>query len=106
MESGAVPWLQDALAILALFVTVLILTTQRRDDQLVSYREQLTLELAILGEQKSAKIISLLEELRRDSPNLHSRVDDQAREMSVAADPEAILMSIKDAQAITDRLDG
>jgi uncharacterized membrane protein len=100
------PWLQDALAVLALFVTVLILTTQRRDDQLASYREQLTLELAILGEQKSAKIISLLEELRRDSPNLHSRVDEQAREMSVAADPEAILMAIKDTQIVTDSLNG
>ena len=54
------------MGLLALYVTVLILTTQRRDDQLASYREQLTLELAILGEQKSAKIISLLEELRRD----------------------------------------
>lgn len=92
------------MAILALFATVLILTTQHRDDQLGSYREQLTLELAILGEQKSAKIISLLEELRRDSSNLHSRVDEQESEMSVAADPQAILAAVKDTQTLTDEL--
>jgi uncharacterized membrane protein len=92
------------LAILALFATVLILTTQHRDDQLGSYREQLTLELAILGEQKSAKIISLLEELRRDSSNLHSRVDEQESERSVAADPQAILAAVKDTQTLTDEL--
>ncbi|WP_158745183.1 DUF1003 domain-containing protein [Acidisphaera sp. L21] len=45
-------WLQDVLALLAFYVTLLILTTQRREDQLAGYREQLTLELAILSEQK------------------------------------------------------
>lgn len=38
-------WLQGGVALVALYVTVLILTTQRRDDQLAGYREQLTLEL-------------------------------------------------------------
>jgi uncharacterized membrane protein len=90
-------WLQGGLGLLALYVTVLILTTQRRDDQLASHREQLTLELAILGEQKSAKIISLLEELRRDHPHLENRVDDQAAAMAVAADPQAVLDAIKES---------
>ena len=43
-------WLQGALGLLALYITTLILTTQRREDELASYREQLTLELAILSE--------------------------------------------------------
>ena len=91
-------WMQDAIALLALYITVLILTTQRREDQLASYREQLTLELAILGEQKSAKIIALLEEMRRDSPALRDRVDAEAAAMSVAADPQAVLDAIKDSE--------
>jgi len=91
-------WMQDAIAVLALYITVLILTTQRREDQLASYREQLTLELAILGEQKSAKIIALLEEMRRDSPSLKNRVDAEAAAMSVAADPQAVLDAIKETQ--------
>ncbi len=90
-------WLQGALTLLALFTTVLILTTQRREDQLAGYREQLTLELAILSEQKSAKIISLLEEMRRDNPLLKNRPDEEAAAMSVAADPQAVLDAIKDS---------
>ena len=38
----------------------------KREDELATRREQLTLQLAILSEQKAAKIISLLEELRQD----------------------------------------
>ena len=91
-------WLQGGLGLLALYVTVLILTTQRREDQLAGYREQLTLELAILGEQKSAKIIALLEEIRRDSPTLLNRVDEEAAAMSVAADPQAVLDAIKESE--------
>ena len=89
-------WLQGGLALLALYVTVLILTTQRREDQLAGYREQLTLELAILGEQKTAKIIALLEEMRRDNPNMRNRVDEEAAAMSIAADPQAVLDAIKE----------
>ncbi|WP_428485466.1 DUF1003 domain-containing protein [Rhodopila sp.] len=91
-------WLQGALGLLALYVTVLILTTQRREDQLAGYREQLTLELAILSEQKSAKIIALLEEMRRDNPMLKNRIDEEAAAMAVAADPQAVLDAIKESE--------
>ena len=90
-------WLQGLLALLALYVTLLILTTQRREDQLAGYREQLTLELAILGEQKSAKIIQLLEEMRRDSPSLKNRIDEEALAMAIPADPQAVLDAIKES---------
>ena len=89
-------WLQGAVTLLALYVAVLILSTQRRDDQLASYREQLTLELAILGEQKAAKIIALLEEMRRDNPNLRNRIDVEAEAMSVPSDPQTVLEALKD----------
>ncbi len=98
-------WLQGALGLLALYVTVLILTTQRREDQLAGYREQLTLELAILSEQKSAKIIALLEEMRRDSPMLKNRVDEEAALMSIAADPQAVLEAIKETETLALSVD-
>ncbi len=91
-------WLQGAIGLMALYVTVLILTTQRREDLLAGYREQLTLELAILGEQKTAKIIALLEEMRRDNPNLRNRIDVEAAAMAVAADPQAVLDAIKESE--------
>jgi uncharacterized membrane protein len=85
---------------MALYVTLFILTTQRRDDELASYREQLTLELAILGEQKAAKIISLIEELRRDDPTLRNRVDEVAAAMSIPADPQVVLDAIKESAEV------
>jgi uncharacterized membrane protein len=91
-------WLEGAVSLAALYMTFLILSTQRRDDELASYREQLTLELAILGDQKAAKIIELLEELRRDHPAIRDRVDQEAHAMSKPADPQAVFDAIKDTQ--------
>jgi uncharacterized membrane protein len=62
---------------------------------LASHHEQLTLELAILSEQKSAKIIALLEELRQDHPEIRNRVDKEAAAMSAPADPHSVLEAIK-----------
>lgn len=90
-------WLSGAVSLAALYMTALILATQRHEDQLAGHREQLTLELAILGEQKSAKIIGLLEEMRRDDPSLRNRVDHEAAAMSTPADPQAVLDAIKDS---------
>ena len=89
-------YLQDAGEVMGLYLTVLILVTQRREDQLTEAREQLTLELAILSEQKSAKIIALLEELRRDNPLIVNRVDEEADALSIPADPQAVLDAIKE----------
>ncbi len=88
--------MQGVIGLAALYMTMLILTTQRREDELATHREQLTLELAILSEQKAAKIIELLEELRRDNPHIHDRHDPQAEEMAKPADPQAVLDAIKD----------
>jgi uncharacterized membrane protein len=91
-------WLQGAVTLTALYMTVLILTTQRREDKLAGLRDQLTLELSILSEQKSAKIIGLLEELRRDDPNISDRPDEHADALSTPADPNAVLDALKDTQ--------
>lgn len=87
-------WLQGAISLAALSVTVIILTSQRRADKLAGLRAQLTLELAILGEQKTAKVIELIEQTRRDNPLLENRVDPEANAMSKPADPEAVLDAI------------
>jgi uncharacterized membrane protein len=71
-------------------MAALILVTQRRADVLASVRSQMTLELTILTEQKVAKIIELVEELRRDSPAVHDRIDTEAHDMATKADPQAV----------------
>lgn len=87
--------MQGVIGLAALYMTMLILTTQRREDELTAHREQLTLELAILSEQKAAKIIELLEELRRDNPHIHDRHDAEAEALSKPADPQAVLEAIQ-----------
>lgn len=89
-------WMQGVVGLGALYMTTLILTTQRREDEMAGHREQLTLELAILGEQKAAKTIQLLEELRRDNPMIANRIDREAEELSTPADPQAVLDALKD----------
>jgi uncharacterized membrane protein len=88
-------WMQGTVALAALYMTVFILTTQRREDELASRHEQLTLELAMLSEQKAAKIIALLEELREDHPEIRDRVDKEAVAMSSPADSRSILEALK-----------
>lgn len=48
----------------------------------------------LLTEQRSAKIIALLEELRRDLPNVANRVDVDANVMQQASTPGAILEAL------------
>lgn len=81
----------------ALYVTLMILIARRLDDDLQTRRDQLTLELAILSEQKSAKIIELLEIFRRNDPNQGNHRDELAEAMSKPADPEAVLEAIRAA---------
>ena len=87
--------MQGAVALAAFYMTVFILATQRREDELANRHEQLTLELAMLSEQKAAKIISLLEELRQDHPEIQDRVDKKAAAMSSPADSRSILEALK-----------
>jgi uncharacterized membrane protein len=90
-------WLQGAITTGALYVAILILVTRRREEQLSSQRGQLLLELAILNDQKSSKIIELLEQSRRDDPTIADRIDNEARAMSTPSDHGAVMDAIKQA---------
>ena len=88
-------WLQGAIALLSLFVVMLVLVAQKHEDELNAHRDTLTLELAILSEHKIAKIIQLLEELRRDTPHIQDRVDRQADQMAEPADARSVLAATR-----------
>ena len=87
-------WLEITATVAALLVAMLILVTQRRQDKLADRRAQLTLELAMLADRKSAKIIALLEELRRDHPDLEDRADAESADMANPANPEDVLAAL------------
>ena len=89
-------WLELALSAGSFLTVTLILTTQRREDQLATRRAQMILELAILNDPKISKIIALIEEGRRDNPAIVDRIDGEATAMSTPADPVAVLEAIKE----------
>jgi uncharacterized membrane protein len=99
-------WLGGAISLVSLYMVILILATQQREYQLAQRREQLTLELAILSEQKTAKVIQLLEESRRDNPLIHNRIDQEAEAMAQPADLQSVLDAIKEIHDEVEQASG
>jgi uncharacterized membrane protein len=93
------------ISLASLYMVLLVYANQRRDDELAELREQLTLELALLNEQKTAKVISLLEEFRRDIPIMDNRDDPQAKAMAQPVEPERVVEAIRETRARAERLD-
>jgi len=96
-------WLQGAVGLSALLMTITILTTQNRQTRHADERSQLDLQINMLAEQKVAKLIALLEELRRDIPTVRDRVDELAESMQEPVDPHAVLSALK--QTLEERPD-
>jgi uncharacterized membrane protein len=90
--------LAGAAAVISVFLVVLILAAEQRADALGERRDQLTLELAILNERKTAKVIELLEELRREGAKPRVRTDAEAADMARPADPETVIAAIDATQ--------
>lgn len=105
LDTPPFPYLADAASIVALYLTTIILITQRHDDDLATRRDQLTLELAILADQKASKIIGLLEELRQADPNQDSRRDDYADALSGAVHPNETLDALQAAHGALEQED-
>lgn len=88
-------WLQGLVGCGALLMTTMILTTQNRQARDFEQRGQLELEISLLAEQKIAKLIALLEELRRDMPIVSNRVDPVAEVMQRPVDPHAVMSALE-----------
>ena len=104
LEEFPFPDLGFIATIAALLVALLILTTQRHEEELAESRAQLTLHIAMLSERKIAKVIALLEEQRRDNPLLPSRVDQEAATMAQPSDHEMALDLINEATDLRQQI--
>jgi uncharacterized membrane protein len=89
------PFLALVISCTALFISVLILASQRRADRLANLRSQMTLETVLLITQKASKLIDLIEEFRRDSPDVKDRIDLEAVEMAGMPDHDAVISAIQ-----------
>jgi uncharacterized membrane protein len=88
-------YLQGVIALAALLMTTMVLTTQNRQSKHAEQRAHLDLQVNLLAEQKVAKLIGLLEELRRDSPAVRDRVDRVAEEMTEPLDPNVVMTALE-----------
>ncbi len=87
-------WLQGIVGLGALLTATAVLTTQNRIARLAEQRAHLDLKLTLLTEQKAAKLIDLLEELRRDLPNVTNRHDPEAAELQQSMNPGLVLAAL------------
>lgn len=91
-------WLQGVVGLAALVVATMVLTTQNRQTRHAEQRAHLDLLVNLLAEQKVAKLIALIEELRRDLPTVKDRVDPVADIMQEAVDPNAVLTALEQTE--------
>jgi uncharacterized membrane protein len=83
------------LEVASLLISTEVLIAQAHQEKMEQERSNLGLQLNLVTEQKIAKLISLVEELRTDLPNVKNRNDDEAESMKQATNPQAILEVIQ-----------
>ena len=87
-------WLQGIVSLVALLTTTIVLIKQNRMSKFEDQRAHLNLQIILLTEQKTTKIIHLLEELRRDLPMVKDRHDPEAAKFQRPTDPHRVLATI------------
>jgi uncharacterized membrane protein len=80
----------------ALLTTTVVLITQNREAKLEKQRLELELQVNLLTEQKTTKLIRLLEELRRDLPMVKDRHDPEAAALQKPTDPGDVLAALEE----------
>jgi uncharacterized membrane protein len=87
-------WLQGIVGLCAWLTATGVLCTQNRAAKLAEQRANLDLKVMLLTEQKAAKLIDLMEELRRDLPNVTNRPDAHAESLQQSMNPTRVLQAL------------
>ena len=96
-------WLQGIVGLSALLTAAAVLSKQNRLARLAEQRAHLDLKVTLLTEQKAAKLIDLLEELRRDLPNVRNRHDSDAAALQQAMNPNLVVAALDESHDSEDR---
>jgi uncharacterized membrane protein len=99
LDGRAFPFLQLLVGICALLIAIFILITENRQGAIAEKRAQLILQLSLANEERAAKIIALLEQMRRDDPALPNREDEEAKQMAQAIDLHTAIDKMEAADA-------
>jgi uncharacterized membrane protein len=98
-------WLQGITSLSALLVTTMVLITQNRQAVVEQQRSHLDIQVNLLSEQKITKLISLVEELRMDLPNVRNRHDPEAQQLSQSTDPASVVEELQKNFDNAERID-
>ena len=96
--------LQGIVGLSALLTTTVVLIKQNRLARLEEQRAHLDLKVTLLTEQKAAKLIDLLEELRHDLPNVRNRHDPEAVALKQPMSPDLVLAALDERNTADERL--
>ena len=96
-------WLQGIVGLAALLTATVVLIKQNRLAKLAEQRAHLDLKVTLLTEQKAAKLIDLLEELRRDLPNVKDRHDPEVAALQQSMNPDLVLAALAERGNRDDR---
>ncbi len=86
--------LQGLITFASLLTTTIVLISQNRIAKVEEQRANLELQVNLLSEQKIAKLINLIEELRRDLPMVENRHDPTAEAFQEPADTDQVLSAL------------
>jgi uncharacterized membrane protein len=89
-------WLQGMVSLSGLLVAILILTTANRVAQIDSQRDKLDLQINLLNERRTAKLIRMLDELRRDFPEVPTHNDPEVDQLSEHTDTQEVARAIEE----------
>ena len=94
-------WLQGVVGLFAWLTATCVLSTQNRMAKLSEQRANLDLKVILLTEQKTAKLIDLMEELRRDLPNVKDRHDPKAESLQQSMNPSKVLEALDEHKDVS-----
>jgi uncharacterized membrane protein len=89
-------WMQGIVTLSGLLVAILILTTANRVAQIDTQRDKLTLQINLLNERRTGKIIRMLDELRRDSPELPNVNDPEVQQLAEPTNTQEVARAIEE----------
>ena len=89
-------WLQGIVSLTGVMLAVLILTTENRTAQIDLRRDRLDLQINLLTERKVAKLIDMVDALRRDLPQIPTHHDAEVAEFRESISPGDVARAIEE----------
>ena len=90
------PLLDGIMTLLALLLVVLVLTTENRTAQIELQRNRLDLQINLLTERRTAKLIDMVDALRSDLPQVPTHQDPEVHALRERSDPHAVAQAIEE----------